>query len=84
MDYPRGTKLTRDKLVALGCVQNFQFIAITRAEGLNAGIQGILGLGPFNSKSPSLFQELCVQGMVTQPIISFSLGSNFTNTRGYS
>ena len=66
------------------CVQNFQFIAITQSKGLNAGIQGILGLGPFNQKSPSLFQELVMQGTIRDPVISFSLGSNFTNTRNYT
>ena len=30
------------------CVKDFQFIAITSSKGLNDGIQGILGLGPFN------------------------------------
>lgn len=40
------------------CIGKFQFIAVMEQRGLNAGIQGILGLGPLNNKSPSLFSEL--------------------------
>ena len=63
-------------MIKADCIDKFQFIAVTDQRGLNPGIQGILGLGPLNNKSPSLFSELLKKDMVPQPLVSFSLGSN--------
>ena len=35
-------------------------------------------------QSPSLFQEFYMGGAIHEPVISFSLGSNYTFTKGYS
>ena len=70
------SKPQEEDLANADCVSDFQFIAVTESRGLNAGIQGILGLGPFNQKSPSLFSEMLRKNMVDKPIVSFSLGSN--------
>lgn len=40
------------------CVQNFSFMAISEAKGLNPGIDGILGLGPNFTDGPSIVRSL--------------------------
>jgi len=37
----------------LGCAEEFEFMAITQSEGLNEGIDGILGMGPNYRAGPS-------------------------------
>jgi hypothetical protein len=49
-------------------------MAITRAVGLNAGIDGILGLGPNYNNGPSYLMAMYEEEVIDEAIVSFSLG----------
>lgn len=70
-------KKPRDSKDTTGCIHEFDFMAITKAVGLNAGIDGILGLGPNFNNGPSYLMALYEEEVVDEAIVSFSLG--YTN-----
>jgi hypothetical protein len=49
-------------------------MAISKEIGLNEGIQGILGLGPNRNNGPSFVWALQENGLITEAVLSFSLG----------
>jgi len=51
-------------------------MAITEETGLNNGIDGILGLGPSVENGPSYMQHAYSEGLIDNPLLSFSLGYN--------
>jgi hypothetical protein len=64
------------KNITGSCIDEFDFMAISRAVGLNAGIDGILGLGPNYSNGPSFLMAMYEDEVIDEAIISFSLGYN--------
>lgn len=56
------------------CIDDFDFMAITRASGLNPGIDGILGLGPNYNNGPSYLMAMYEEEVIDEAIVSFSLG----------
>ncbi len=57
-------------------MEEFYFIAITEVNGLNDGLQGILGMGPLKGYAPSFIESLMTSEIITRAITSFSLGNN--------
>ena len=51
-------------------------MAISSEQGLNEGIDGILGLGPNIENGPSYLQALKYYNKINKTIVSFSLGYN--------
>jgi len=51
-------------------------MAITEEHGLNAGIDGILGLGPSLDNGPSYMHNAYQEGLIDRALLSFSLGYN--------
>jgi hypothetical protein len=64
------------KDVSGSCVDEFDFMAINKAVGLNAGIDGILGLGPNYNNGPSYLMAMYEEEVIDEAIVSFSLGYN--------
>ena len=56
------------------CVPSFPFMAIEKQQGLNEGIDGILGLGPNHENGPSFLLALFYYNKINSTIVSFSLG----------
>jgi hypothetical protein len=51
-------------------------MAIKKEQGLNEGIDGILGLGPNHENGPSYLLALKYKNKINKAIVSFSLGYN--------
>jgi hypothetical protein len=64
------------KNISGSCIDEFDFMAIDRAVGLNPGIDGILGLGPNHNNGPSYLMAMYEEEVIDEAIISFSLGYN--------
>lgn len=62
------------KNISGSCIDDFDFMAIKTAVGLNAGIDGILGLGPNYSNGPSYLMAMYEEEVIDEAIVSFSLG----------
>ena len=58
-------------------------MAISRQLHLNAGIDGILGLGADLKAAPSLFDNLKKSGIIKEAMFSFSLGNIDKNVDSY-
>lgn len=78
-----GGFLYQDKLCIdpLGnkCAENFQFIALSKANGLGADFDGILGLSNHmseNKKSANFIQTLKQSGVIDKAVVTFSVNSN--------
>jgi hypothetical protein len=56
-----------------------QFMAISSQTGLNAGLDGILGLGPNREQGPSFVWSLQESGVIPKAEVSFNLGYNATD-----
>lgn len=59
------------------CASKFQFLALFRAEGLGAGIDGILGLSNHHDaskKSQNFVTSLKTSGVIEKAVVSFSVG----------
>jgi hypothetical protein len=78
-----GGFLYQDKLCIdpLGnkCADHFQFIALSKAKGLGADFDGILGLSNHMSadkKSANFVQTLKQSGVIDKAVVTFSVNSN--------
>jgi len=50
-------------------------MAISKSEGLNDGIDGILGMGPNIRSGPSFIKQMIDDGMIEKMVAAFSLGT---------